>query len=85
MDCLSHGLPMITNIASCHEMPDDARLWVAYEASAEEIAEAIVRVLLDREVWDRLHIGGLAYVARNTYDQIALRLVHELTNSLAPA
>ena len=85
MACLSHGLPVITNVASCREMPDDARLWVPYEASREELADAMVRVLLDPKLWESLHAGGLAYVARNTYDKIALRLLHDLTHSLAPA
>ena len=85
MACLSHGLPVITNVASCHEMPGDARLWVPYETSAEELSAAIMRVLLDSQVWDRLQAGGLAYVAQNTYEQVALRLVHELTHSLAAA
>ncbi len=85
MACLSRGVPVITNVASCREMPDDARLWVPYETSAGELADAIVKVLLDSKAWDRLHAGGLAYVTRNTYEHIARRLVHDLTNSLAPA
>ncbi|MDQ6707032.1 MAG: glycosyltransferase, partial [Acidobacteriota bacterium] len=83
LDCVSLGLPIITNIASCREMPEDTVLHVSPEITAHQLRDCLLTLLTDPAEWSRYHEGALRYSASNNIRiaaQKILAAVTELSN-----
>lgn len=76
--CMAAGLPVITNVASCQEMPDDSRDFVPFDVTQEQLRLHISDLFTDNAKWMRLHCGELRYAKEHTYSKIARRLVRQL-------
>ena len=78
LSCLSRGVPVITNVLSCAEMPEESRVFVSPACDVEELAAAILTLMTDALVWDKYHQGGLAYARETTPQKVALSLLRTL-------
>ena len=74
-DSIAVGLPVITNLMSCREIPAGAVQLVPPEASPGDIARDILRVLDDDEHRRRLSEGAVAYSRTWTFDHMTARLI----------
>lgn len=81
-DCLGSGIPVVTNVAACAEMPPGTVEMVPGNVSGAVLAEHIRRVL-DPAVAAGLAGAGLEWAARHTFRQTALDLL-EMVGSLQP-
>jgi glycosyltransferase involved in cell wall biosynthesis len=78
LSCLSRGVPVITNVLSCAEMPEDSRVLVSPACDEDELAAALLRLMTDATVWDKYHQGGLAYARETTPQKVAVSLLRTL-------
>ena len=74
-DALAAGLPVITNIPSCLELPDGTVERLEVTADAVAVARAIERVLDDAPLRRRLRDDALQYARSWSVDDVADRLV----------
>jgi glycosyltransferase involved in cell wall biosynthesis len=74
-DALAAGMPVITNIASCLEMPEETVQPVGAAADAPTIAREVERVLDDPAHRGRLRDGALRYAQSWSVDDVATRIV----------
>lgn len=80
-DCLGSGIPVVTNISACAEMPAGTVEMVPRDVSGALLAEHIRRVLVDPDVEAGLVSSGLEWAADHTFRQTALDLL-EIVGSL---
>lgn len=78
LDCLSHGIPVITNVAACLDMPHGTVLQVPFDCSASDLAGALKSVLCDPQVRGSLQENALRYAREHTYAKIATAIVEKL-------
>ncbi|HKA93984.1 MAG TPA: glycosyltransferase, partial [Acidimicrobiia bacterium] len=74
-DALAAGVPVVTNIPSCLELPDGTLERLAVGADAEQVAIAIARLLDDPARRRELHDGALRYASSWSVDDLASRLI----------
>ncbi|MEX0699312.1 MAG: glycosyltransferase [Acidimicrobiia bacterium] len=75
-DCLRHGVPtIVTAIGSGREYGDDVVLVVDRHGSAAELAHAIVRVLSEPSLADRMSAAALDFVAKRGFQRAAKELL----------
>jgi glycosyltransferase involved in cell wall biosynthesis len=74
-DALAAGMPVITNIPSCLELPDGTVERLDATADAAAVARAIERLLDDPPLRRRLRDGALRYARSWSVDDVADRLV----------
>ena len=82
LDALACGVPVVTSVASCSELPSDAVTMVNQHAPPAEIAAAIDELLRDSGRRERAAKAGLDYAASWGIDAVAealLRVVDRLT------
>jgi glycosyltransferase involved in cell wall biosynthesis len=81
-DCLGAGLPVVTNVIGAdREFPPDAVAALDPACTAEEVAERLVALLTDPDLWRRHHEAALAHARASTFAHLAdelLRVVAEL-------
>lgn len=78
LSCLSRGVPVITNVLSCAELPEESRVLVSPSCDVDELSAAILSLMTDEHVWDKYHQGGLAYARETTPQKVALSLLRTL-------
>jgi glycosyltransferase involved in cell wall biosynthesis len=78
LDCVSMGLPVITNVASCREMPDDSVLMVSPDCSIMELKERLAELLTDDELQLRMRAGALAYADAHSFEKTVRQLLTQL-------
>jgi len=83
LTCVAAGLPVITNVAACREMPEDSRDFVPFDVNQQQLSRHLQCLLTDEAEWTRLHRGELRYAAEHTYARIAQRLVDYLEEGAA--
>lgn len=71
LDALSCGVPVVTSVASCAELPADAVTMVTQHAPAADITTAIAALLDDPDRRDRAAKAGLDYAASWSIDAVA--------------
>jgi len=81
-DAFAAGLPVITNIASCLELPDGTVAQVPSPADAAAVAREIARVLDDADHRRGLRAGALRYAQSWTVDDVAGRLLEIARNDV---
>ncbi len=74
-DAFAAGLPVITNIASCLELPDGTVAHVPSPTDAAAVAREIARVLDDADHRQGLRAGALRYAQSWTVDDVVGRLL----------
>jgi glycosyltransferase involved in cell wall biosynthesis len=74
-DAFAAGLPVITNVESCLELPDGTVAHVPSPADADAVAREIARVLDDADHRQRLRAGALRYARSWTVDDVVGRLL----------
>ena len=74
-DAFAAGLPVITNIASCLELPDGTVARVPAPADAGAVACEIARVLDDADHGQALRAGAFRYAQSWTVDDVVGRLL----------
>ena len=74
-DAFAAGVPVITNIASCLELPDGTVAHVQAQADAGAVAREIARILDDADHRQRLRAGALRYAESWTVDDVVGRLL----------
>lgn len=74
-DALAAGLPVVTNIMSCRELPAGAVQLVPPDAQPNDIAGEILRVLDDEPHRRRLSENGLAYARTWTFADMTAQLL----------
>jgi glycosyltransferase involved in cell wall biosynthesis len=74
-DALACGLPVITNLASCGELPRGTVQAVSDEATSGEVAGEILRVLDDEGHRHSLSDGALAYARSWSFADVTMRLL----------
>jgi glycosyltransferase involved in cell wall biosynthesis len=74
-DALAAGVPVVTNIPSCLELPDGTLERLVGEADAEQVAIAVGRLLDDPARRQELHDGALRYASSWSVDDVASRLI----------
>jgi len=77
LDALAHGVPVVTSVASCAELPAGAVAMVTQHAGSVEIAAAIDR-LLDPGSSAAASAAGLAYAGSWSIDAVADALLDVL-------
>jgi glycosyltransferase involved in cell wall biosynthesis len=83
-DALAAGMPVITNIASCLELPQGTVQPVGAAADAETIARQLTRVLDDRAHRSRLREGAMRYAQSWSVDDVTTRLLEIASDGLRP-
>lgn len=81
LDALACGVPVVTSVASCAELPGDAVTMVTQHAPPADIAAAIDGLLADEDRRRRAAKAGLDYTASWGVDAVAdalLRVVESL-------
>jgi glycosyltransferase involved in cell wall biosynthesis len=85
-DALAAGVPVVTNIPSCLELPDGTLERLAAGADAEQVAIAVARLLDDADRRHELRDGALRYASSWSVDDVASRLIDVArADSSAPA
>jgi glycosyltransferase involved in cell wall biosynthesis len=84
-DALAAGLPVITNIPSCIELPDGTVDHINAEAPVETIAAKIQLLLDDPAHRARLRDGALRYVQSWSVDDVASRLLQIADRNMSRA
>ena len=74
-DAIAVGLPVITNITSCRELPADTVELVPWDASPRDIASEILRVLDDQAHRRRLSAAATAYSEAWSFENMTARLL----------
>lgn len=74
-DALAAGLPVVTNIPSCLELPDGTLERVAAGVDAEQVAITIERLLDDPARRHELQDGALRYASSWSVDDVVARLI----------
>jgi glycosyltransferase involved in cell wall biosynthesis len=74
-DAISVGLPVITNLAACHELPEDTVQLVSSDAMPREVATEILRILDDVQRGRRLRERALAYAHTWTFERMTTSLL----------
>ncbi len=82
-DALAVGLPVITNIQSCCELPAGTVQLVAPGAGAGEIAQEVLRALDDNKHRRRLVDAGLAYRRAWTLEHVTTQLLDIVETTIA--
>ena len=75
-DALAVGVPVITNILSCRELPAGTVVLVPPGASPSDIAPQILRMLDDHEHRDRVSDAARSYSAAWSFEDMTARLLH---------
>jgi hypothetical protein len=82
LDALACGIPVVTSVASCAELPAEAVTMVTQHAPAADIAAVIAGLLTDDDQRRRAAKAGLDYAASGGVDAVAdalLRVVESLS------
>ena len=82
LDALACGVPVVTSVASCAELPSDAVTMVNQHAPPADIAAAIEGLLTDADRRERAAKAGLDYASSWGIDAVAdalLRVVDSLS------
>lgn len=74
-DGLAVGLPVITNIGSCRELPPDTVALVGQEPTPHDVAVEILRVLDDDDHRRRLCDGAYAHARTHSFEHLTTRLL----------
>jgi glycosyltransferase involved in cell wall biosynthesis len=74
-DAMAVGLPVITNVASCRELPEGTVELVPPGASPSDIAREILLVLDDDEHRERLSDAARAYSDAWSFEKVTARLI----------
>lgn len=74
-DALAVGLPVITNIASSHELPPGSVGLLAPDASPSDVAREILLVLDDQPHRARLSDAAIAFSRAWTFENVTKRLL----------
>ena len=82
-DALAVGLPVITNLAACRELPADTVQLVSSDAVPREVAGEILRILDDGAHERRLREGALAYARTWTFEHMTTRLLEIIDTTRA--
>lgn len=82
LDALSCGVPVVTSVVSCAELPADAVTMVTQHAPAGDIATAISALLDDPDRRERAAKAGLEYAASWSIDAVADALL-DVVDSLS--
>lgn len=83
LSCMGAGVPVITNVGACREMPEDSREFVPMDVTSEELQQRIVTLLCDDAAWKRLHRGSLRYAWENTFARVSERIAGTLEEGFA--
>ncbi len=78
LDCLSHGVPTITNVAACLDMPSGTVVQVPFDCSVNDVVRALASVLCDQEVSCSLRASALQYARAHSYSRIARTVIEKL-------
>ncbi|MBX5491944.1 MAG: glycosyltransferase [Chloroflexi bacterium] len=75
-DCVSAGLPVVTNVIGAREeyLPD-AVVAIDPALSVEELADRLIELLTDLAVWQRHSAAALAHARQHTFAHLADRLI----------
>jgi glycosyltransferase involved in cell wall biosynthesis len=87
-DCLSVGLPVITNTIPAEELPPDAIAPLAGTPSVEDVAARVIELLSSEELRRRHRSAALAYARQATFDQLAdalVAIVQTMSGTARPA
>jgi glycosyltransferase involved in cell wall biosynthesis len=84
-DALAAGVPVVTNIPSCLELPEGTVEPVGAEAGTDDIARELQRILEDPERRRRLSDGALRYARSWSVDDVTSRLVEIAGEGLGTA
>src|SRR5205823_2941395 len=82
-DALAAGLPVITNLMSCRELPAGTVQLIAPEATPSDIAAELLRVIDDKTQRGRLSDGALDYSHTWTFDHLTKRLLEIIDSARA--
>jgi glycosyltransferase involved in cell wall biosynthesis len=81
-DCLSVGLPVVTNmIGAKEEYLPDAVVAIDPALSVEELAQRLIELLTNHAIWQRHRAAALEHARQHTYASLADRLI-EIVESL---
>src|SRR5262249_25414981 len=80
-DALAAGLPVITNLVSCRELPAGTVQLTRPQAAPGELADEILRVLDDEQHRLRLQESALAYSRSWTFDHVTATLLEIVDSS----
>lgn len=80
-DCLSAGLPVITNSITCRELPPGTVELIEPDPTPSSLGERIVALLNDRQLRDELGAAAARYRTSNTIRDVAIR-VRDLVSAL---
>jgi glycosyltransferase involved in cell wall biosynthesis len=78
LDCVSLGLPVITNVISCREMPPDSIVYVPSDCSVSELRDRLQELLTDHELQLRLREGALEYAETHNFEKTVRQLLRAL-------
>jgi len=78
LDCVSLGLPVITNVGSCREMPDNSIVKVPLNCTVRELTEHLLELFTNEDLQLRIREGALEYAEAHTFEQAARRLLSAL-------
>ena len=82
-DALGAGLPVITNIASCRELPPDTVQLLPPEAAPRELAAEILRVLEHDDLRHHLGERALEYALTWSFEGLTTRLLEIIDSGTA--
>jgi glycosyltransferase involved in cell wall biosynthesis len=74
-DCLSAGLPVVTNLPDAAQEYGEAVRALPTTFAAEELAACLVELLTEPALWKRQRAAALAFAARHTYATLASALL----------
>ena len=82
-DALAAGLPVITNLMSCRELPAGTVQLIPPETTPSHVAAELLRVLDDKAQRRRLRDGALDYSRTWTFDHVTTRLLEIIDSARA--
>ena len=83
-DAIAEGLPTITSVRSCRELPSGVVVNVAPSIEPSELAVEVERVLFDRDERSRMVVAAHSYSAAWTFRDVARRVEEVIDATVAP-
>jgi glycosyltransferase involved in cell wall biosynthesis len=82
-DCLAMGVPVITNIEACRELPEGTVVCLPSDPSVTDVRDALAALLGSRDRRESLRKGGLSHVDKISFQAVAKRLLERLQQGTA--
>jgi len=74
-DCLAGGLPLVTNLPTHQEYPDDVLMSLPFSATSLDLADALSTLISSPPLREKMHRAALNYAGQTDFRSVAQRIL----------